>query len=428
MRYFYLGANLRWLLSSTEWPKDKHYEKMVKMYSEAVLQAKTARGVRVSDFVPFGQPEKKTPQDMYSEAKEVALHDTVYSALCRLISLSSATFSQATSLHSAPVLNTYVNHIPSITRESMTFATRGSGLRNSFVLFADPTRTQGHSALRAGQIVDIFLHGRHEHGQQTVEPFFVIDEYQDLEGDHLELDPFRRFPDIETKLYYNRFEGHQRVVRLQDVRCHFAALVYKPMGIDAECIVARSLDRVCKLNSLSEPCSYFTHRNDLTVAPSTMTPSYEMSHYAHALSPFRPSNTPCQVRELFESLSSTYYAPKRSRLLCFSFTCFYKGGDKTAPERSGHTPRRAHTRTSRFASTARPASGERTFALTLVAARTYHGSIKRLTLPGSAIDHRHPACRTARSSLDGRQRRPARRDHMEWASECAVSQECERTN
>ena len=240
MRYFYLGANLRWLLSTTEWPKDQVYQKMVKMYSGAILQAKTAGGVRVADFVPFGQPEQITARDLYSEAKEVTLCKTIHAAFTNLISQFSVVFSE--SLPSTPVLNTRVNRVPNVIRDSMTFATRQSGLRNSFVLFTDPVHPSDQ--IRAGQIVDIFLHGRRENDQHLVEPFIVVEEYQALVGADVEYDPYRRIPDLDTRLFYNRFESQQRVVRLQDIQCHFAALVYRPMGIDADCIVARSLDRV----------------------------------------------------------------------------------------------------------------------------------------------------------------------------------------
>ncbi len=248
MRYFYMGAHLRWLISTTTWPKSDEYQKMVKAYTDAVFQAKTASGIRAADFVPFGSQEEAEDSlhTSYNEKKEVAMSVAVYAALRKLISHVSPTLAAAAA---SGDLHPRVNRLSKLSRDRMTFATSKAGLRNSFVLFDDPLDSEIASP-RAGQIADIFLHGRREGGRQVVEPFVLINEYRALKSEDAEQDPFRQFPDLETRLFYNHFERRQRLVRFCDIRCHFAAFTYKPSEIDAECIVARSLNRVrCALTA-----------------------------------------------------------------------------------------------------------------------------------------------------------------------------------
>ena len=73
--------------------------------------------------------------------------------------------------------------------------------------------------------------------------FAVIDEYAPLSSEHAVLDPYRRFPLLDTQAVYNRF-GARKMVRITDVVCHFAALVCSLEGIPELCMVVRALDRV----------------------------------------------------------------------------------------------------------------------------------------------------------------------------------------
>ncbi|KAI0710497.1 hypothetical protein C8Q76DRAFT_592296, partial [Earliella scabrosa] len=193
MRYFYIGAGLRWLMKSTKWPDARPYKRMVAAYNEAILQMRSARGVRTRNV---------------------------------------------------PILNDRVNYIRKLRRDGMTFATRKSAIRNSFILFEDPLEPSDE--LRAGQISEIFLHGRREGARVVVESFILVDEYRCLNTHDAEKDPYRRFPDLQTRLFYNDFLPTSRLIRLEDVRCHFAALICTPQGLDKQCMVARSLDRASK--------------------------------------------------------------------------------------------------------------------------------------------------------------------------------------
>ncbi|KAI1786040.1 hypothetical protein LXA43DRAFT_898720 [Ganoderma leucocontextum] len=249
IRYFYIGSGLRWLINTVVWPNSAPFKKMMSAYNEAVASVKMA-GVRAADFMPFGCESQGVASNYaqdYDDTQELELPRRPYDSLLALVSSNTLhAFSSAFegSVQSMPILSSRVHPIRSIDRDGVTFASRKSGLRNSFVLFDDPTRSAGYSTPLAGQIVDIFLHARREGAELIVEPFFQIDEYRPLSSSHDTHDPYRRFPDIETWLCYNAFHSSPGVVRLQDIRCHFAALTYTPNDIGTECIVVRSLDRV----------------------------------------------------------------------------------------------------------------------------------------------------------------------------------------
>ena len=68
----------------------------------------------------------------------------------------------------------------------------------------------------------------------------LVNKYRPFDSEDAKKDPYRRFPDSETRLFYNQFLPVPRVIRLEDVRCHFAALICIPPGLDMQCIVACS--------------------------------------------------------------------------------------------------------------------------------------------------------------------------------------------
>ncbi|PIL28486.1 hypothetical protein GSI_08524 [Ganoderma sinense ZZ0214-1] len=110
-----------------------------------------------------------------------------------------------------------------------------------------PKAAHDGGTVRAARIEDIFYHKRIEGGLDIVEPFVVVKEYVALRPEHRWHDPFARFPNLETKIYYNRFQSNARVIRLSDVVSHFAAFTCTPEAIGVECVVARSLDRLYEL-------------------------------------------------------------------------------------------------------------------------------------------------------------------------------------
>ena len=220
---------------------------MAACYHDTVKSIRAA-GISIADFIPFGQAatdDEPLLRD-YNEHKETELPQRLYDPLYKLISSTAASpFSSAyAATNGGAILPSRVNNIGKIERDGVTFATRDQGFRNSFVLFNDPTCTVKDALPRAGQISRIFLHGRREEGKTILETFLHIDEYKPLDPEHIPNDPYRQFPDINTQLHYNEFLSTPRVVRVQDIQCHFAALTYTPDDIGTECIVVRSLDRV----------------------------------------------------------------------------------------------------------------------------------------------------------------------------------------
>ncbi|KAH9895959.1 hypothetical protein C8Q73DRAFT_644239 [Cubamyces lactineus] len=243
MSYFYVGAQLRWLMDTTQWPDTPEYKAMLSAYDDAFTNI--AQGMRASGFGPPGRETSAPSGCSYDERKEKSLGRHAYEGLLSVLALGGEHFS---SMHARyrrdvrPILNDLVNYIPSLHRDHMTLATRSSAFRDSFVMFTDPLRPSADP--RAGQIVDIFLHSRLKAGKPVVEPFLIVEEFVELTADDASQDPYRRFSDLQTRLCYNRAEPTPRVVRLDDIHCHFAALTCKVNGISEECIIVRSLNRV----------------------------------------------------------------------------------------------------------------------------------------------------------------------------------------
>lgn len=247
LRYFYIGCTLRWLMSSATWPKSRYFRKMVDAFKTAIMSTRRSSGVYPADFVPFEfslEEHSDTPE--YDERKEAKLPRSTYDSLLCLVSSPATPFASLYDSQpgTSPLLSDTVNFARNVKRHGIKFATRTSGLRDSFVLFRDPSQGEDPAFPCAGQISDIFLHGRYIDGQVVQELFLVINEYQSLNDIDATFDPYRQFPDIHTRLFYNDFCPTQRVIPLRDVIAHFAALFCSVEGIDRPCVVARSLDRV----------------------------------------------------------------------------------------------------------------------------------------------------------------------------------------
>ena len=76
-----------------------------------------------------------------------------------------------------------------------------------------------------------------------MEPFFIVKVFQPLREDLHSHDPYRAFPDLDTKLYLAEFKPFLHVLHLNQIMCHFTAFFYVPQDIEQECVV-RSLDQV----------------------------------------------------------------------------------------------------------------------------------------------------------------------------------------
>ncbi|OJT11998.1 hypothetical protein TRAPUB_11455, partial [Trametes pubescens] len=245
MRGFYSGAELRWLMASTEWPADDTYAEMVSAYESAFQDA--IRGTRVSDVLALNS-ESVDGGISYDVAKQVRLERELYETLLKYMPPSFA--SHYGDVEDArPRIAPYVQHIHSTQKGGLTFATRTHGRRDSYVLLAT---SNGQGQLRPGQISDILLHTRLENHKQIVSTFVIVDAFAELVDSDVTHDPFRAYPELETRLCYNRSDS-QLFVPLDDIVSHFAALVYEPAEIGKECIVCRSLDRSTGTTARNRP-------------------------------------------------------------------------------------------------------------------------------------------------------------------------------
>ncbi|KAI0644329.1 hypothetical protein C8Q79DRAFT_1002204 [Trametes meyenii] len=253
MTYFYVGANARWLMSTSAWPATVEYKNMMQAFQDAF--GDISAGTPAAKFVPPNDDVGNFTLPAYEEQKETALSRNVYAALLVLLSTGRSSFSSffARKQDSGPILHNSVNYIKCLRRDHMTFATPKAARRDSYILFSDPTHSveSEGSFLRAGQINEIFIHARIEQGERIVEPFIVIDEFRPLTGGDSQHDPYRQYPDLHTRMFYNKTYASPRVIRPKYIRCHFAALTTRIDSIKDECIIARSLDRVSQPDGLT---------------------------------------------------------------------------------------------------------------------------------------------------------------------------------
>ncbi|KAI1783119.1 hypothetical protein LXA43DRAFT_904217 [Ganoderma leucocontextum] len=241
MRYFYMGSALRWLMRVTPWPKGAEYEQMVKSFETAFNDR--VRGTRVTDFLSFGEPSLHSDFD-YDHRREALLASEDYQALLSLVNASSAIKFQAYDSTGAfdgrPYLHPRGQFVHNVHHDGVRFATAQSGERDCNIVYCRA------GMLKAGQISSIFYHQRTGPHGLIVEPFLIVRPYTELSPAHAAHDPYRRFPEINTQLYYNTFEPSKDVVSLGPGIGHLATLTYTPPDVGQECVVALSLDRVSR--------------------------------------------------------------------------------------------------------------------------------------------------------------------------------------
>ncbi|RPD52284.1 hypothetical protein L227DRAFT_515043 [Lentinus tigrinus ALCF2SS1-6] len=249
MRFFYIGCALRWQMSTAQWPAEpSYYREMMSAYNEAFKDV--TRGTRMTDMFAISSSEPDVAH-IYDDKKHQSLPVDIYHHVLHIIrSYSEVPFQSAYTAHdhNGIYLPTSGQFVSSVTRAGLKYTSAQTSVRDSLITFVDPST----STVRAAQIEDIFYHRRLEGSNIVVEPFFIVRGYSPLSGQHLPHDPFRKYEDLNTILYYHRLEDFTCVIRLKDVVAHFAALVYTPPDIGEECIIVRSLDRV----SANRPTQY----------------------------------------------------------------------------------------------------------------------------------------------------------------------------
>ena len=244
MRSFYIGTRLRWYMRTMQWPKHPVYTDMLDSFEKAF--GHRMGGIR-ADAV-FTYTRTNGSSFSYDSKKEKVLSDNVYELLLNSInnrsnkeftSTRSETTGARTALH---YLHYAAQSVSDLRRDGVRFSTAIAGKGDSHILFA---LREAHrpTAIIAGQIEDIFYHQRTQDRAAIVEPFVLVNAYSTLSSEHASRDPFRYFPDLNTRLYYNTID-RKYLVPFEDVISHFAGLVYTPSEIGRECMIVRSLDRV----------------------------------------------------------------------------------------------------------------------------------------------------------------------------------------
>ncbi|KAI0665423.1 hypothetical protein C8Q78DRAFT_1072989 [Trametes maxima] len=242
MRSWYMGSNIRWLMRTTEWPDEPPYGDMIKTFETAFRDR--VRGTRVTDILNVVQ-NRQPLSFSYDPKRAVLLIQDVYESLLRCVNLKTAhlfcsAYSSSGTKNTSLPLAPSGQPVSSIEHDGIRFsAATAPGARDSYVTFRSPT-----GSVLAGQISQIFYHQRAENGAFVVEPFLIVRAFKSLSEDHAILNPYRRFPDLDTQLVYNEFETRPHVISLNQLVSHFAHYTYTPAGIEEECVVVRSLDRV----------------------------------------------------------------------------------------------------------------------------------------------------------------------------------------
>ncbi|KAI0373837.1 hypothetical protein BV20DRAFT_1033714 [Pilatotrama ljubarskyi] len=243
IRYFYIGARLRSLVRTIEWPDAPVYKRWLTTYATAF--GDVVRGTRVTDMLSFDDQSGGVPH-AYDQRKETSLSGDIYEQLYSLIDLGSKNVFKAAHdlvIDGRPRLSDRAELVDSITHGGVRYATAQRSAHDSNIIFTIAGQDADETTY-AGQIHSIFHHRRREHDDIVVEPFVVIRRLKPLSASDAQHDPYRAFPDLETRMYYDRHEDAVILLRPSAIVAHFASLKYTPDDIGQACIVARSLNRV----------------------------------------------------------------------------------------------------------------------------------------------------------------------------------------
>lgn len=245
---FSIGSNLRAAASELDWPPMQEYREMMEEFHTTF--STPVRGSLLEDIVPINAPS--TSMD---DAPNLTLDEEEYQLLLERINHDipdpMARYTHWTQNDSPlSLLSQNARRLNSLKVDNVEYAPPRKNKGNSFVLtrFSDPASNR-HAVVPA-QIHSVFLHSRRlPDGTDVVEPFVVVHDYVPLSGEDQTKDPYLVYPSLETRLYYNSFNPHSRVLKQVDIICHFASYVYEPGNMVGErgekkpCIVVSSLDR-----------------------------------------------------------------------------------------------------------------------------------------------------------------------------------------
>ncbi|KAI0657552.1 hypothetical protein C8Q70DRAFT_919435 [Cubamyces menziesii] len=251
MRYFYIGARLRWMVAtdSKAWPDHPEFRDVLQAFHSAFQDA--ARGSRMIDpsvLLPDEHDHSHAASDRTAGTEEV-LGRKLYDALLRAVNTRlPADIKPYASRYEPqhdnnPFLPSTAIFSPSVAHAGVTIATYQSRPGNSFVLIRNGAKGSD-GRVCAGQVHGIFQHTRTQGGSTVSDTYLVVKQFRGLSSSHAAHDPYRQFPDIEAWLCYNETDDAELIVPITNFVSHFASYVYTPPGIRRECIVVKSLDRV----------------------------------------------------------------------------------------------------------------------------------------------------------------------------------------
>ncbi|KAL1944059.1 hypothetical protein VTO73DRAFT_3877 [Trametes versicolor] len=227
------------------------------MRLDAILRSSTGTSTP-DESLPQGEP--------YKGSRPAHLEAAVYKALLERFSFEDGAQymdeRQYFSEHPAgklPLPRTAVR-CTSVFLDGVSYKPWNRSPGDSNVMFRHPALG---NELRPGRIETVALHTRRNtHGQDISETFLVIRPLKPLNDSDAELDPYRKYPGVGGRLYYDAYEDQIRVLRGEDVASHFALtrmdhLVVKVASeadttktaerrISKPCIHVRPLDRLLR--------------------------------------------------------------------------------------------------------------------------------------------------------------------------------------
>ncbi|OJT15521.1 hypothetical protein TRAPUB_7214 [Trametes pubescens] len=232
IRSWYIGAGLRWLMRTTEWPLGKEYEAMISTFDAAFRDR--VRGTRTTDILSAFADSDSDSSFEYIGKNATNLSKDVYEGLLQSINdrghaLFRSIYDSGSMASAQARLPPTGQRVNAVDHAGIRFAAYLPQSRDAYIMFRSLS-----GAVLAGQISEIFYHQRAEEGRLIVEPFLVVKEYKALSKEHAAHDPYLQFPVLNTRLVYNAFEARPHVVALRDIVCHFAFHTYTPDDVGKE--------------------------------------------------------------------------------------------------------------------------------------------------------------------------------------------------
>jgi len=124
---------------------------------------------------------------------------------------------------------------------------------NRMVIFEGPNAKQ-----HAGQIMDVLIYP----GRNKPRLLFRIQPFAELGEDDKRYDPFRCHEDLGIRTCYAGRQTRPVIVSSKSIISHFASWKTEISGINEECVVVLSLDRVRELAFPTLPCRLTCSRAD----------------------------------------------------------------------------------------------------------------------------------------------------------------------